>query len=74
MIEMVKEIEKSECPAVMTGIGPLIPIWNEKADHQSEDWHDWGKPLIKPIMKEYEWKYPLRKQADFQLVCGRKYP
>lgn len=58
----------------MARIGPSKPIWNEKADYQSEHWHDWEISLIKRIMKDYGWKNPLGNQANFQLVCGKKLP
>ena len=36
---MVKEIEKSECLAVMARIRPYKPIVTVKAGHQSLKWH-----------------------------------
>ena len=36
MVEMVEDIEKSECPVVMTGIGPCgLLLSTERADQQS---------------------------------------
>ena len=49
MVEMVKDIEKSKCLAVMARIGPWNCFSLQKRRISNRKWQDCGDSLIRPI-------------------------